>query len=133
MTRRMIKPRTARYRWIFLQREVAGTVDAYGEPTEDITFVTSGLFAFEKAKKPIEIVDGGATISDQQYLLMGSYSSHHVNSITSDLLAWCPALDNLVLEILGDAIDPDGYQEDIWVYTMKNVARQYNTAAFPTS
>ena len=133
MKRRMIKPRTPRYRWIFLQREVAGTVDAYGEPTEAFTFVSSGYFAFEKAKKPIEVVDGGATVSDQQFLLMGAYSNHHARGITSDLIAWCPALDNLVVELLGDPIDPDGYQEKLWIYAMRNVERKYTTGSFPTS
>lgn len=131
--RRMIKPRTPRYQWYFLQRESAATVDAYGEPTEAFTYVTSGLFAFEKAKRPVQIEDAGATISNIQYLLMGSYSKHYATSIKSDLLAWCPALDNMVVELLGDSIDPDGYQEKLWIYAMRNVERVYDTGTFPTA
>ena len=133
MAKRRIKPRTPRYQWYFLQRESANTVDAFGEPTEAFTYVTSGLFAFERAKRPIEAADAGATVDNIQYIIIGAYTKHYAEVIKSDLIAWCPALDNLVVELIGDAIDIDGYQEQLWTYAMKNVSREYNTASFPTA
>lgn len=133
MAKRRIKPRTPRYKWYFLQREDSDTVDAFGEPTEAFTYVTSGLFAFERAKRPIEVVDAGTVVPSLQCIIIGAYSKHYANNIKSDLLAWCPALDNLVVELLGDAVDIDGYQESLWIYCMKNVNREYDTDSFPTS
>jgi hypothetical protein len=129
----MRKPQTPRYRWLFYNQSSAGTVDGYGEPTESITFVTSGLFSYEQATKPVEVLDAGATISQLQYLLIGAYNAHYANDIKSDMIAWCPALNDKVVELLADPVDKEGYQERIYIYVVDNVQREYDTGSFPTS
>ena len=125
--------RTPRYRWIFLRREEAGTIDDYGIPTESFTFITSGLFGKERAKRAVEVIDGGATVGSTQYVLIGAYSRHYHTAITSDLIAWCPALGDEILELIESPIDLDGRQESLLIPVVDNVERVYDTGSFPTS
>lgn len=121
---------TPRYRWLFYQRATSDDTDVYGEPEETITFITSGFFAYERAKLPVEVQDASETIDEVQYVLLGSYSRHYHTTITRDLFAWCPALDRLV-EVLADPVDDSGNQERIVIYVVDNVKRDLDTGTLP--
>jgi len=123
---------TPRYRWLFYERRTAADVDSYGEVDETITFVTSGLFAYERAKRPIEIIDASSTAPETQYVLIGKYSRHYHTSITVNLFAWCPALSKLV-EVLATPVDDAGDQQKLVIYVMDNVSRDLDTSTLPTS
>ena len=123
---------TPRYRWLFYERRTAADVDSYGGVDETINLVTSGLFAYERAKRPIEIIDAAATAAETQYVLIGKYSRHYHTAITVNLFAWCPALSKLV-EILAPPIDDMGDQKKLVIYVMDNVNRDLDTSTLPTS
>ena len=125
---------TPRYRWLFYRRSrsLTGDANTYGEMSETITFITSGFFAYEKAKHPIEILDAGATISEVQYVLLGSHSSHYCTTIRNHHFAWCPHL-NKVVELISNPIDDTGTQERVVIYVIDNVERDWDTSALPTS
>ena len=123
---------TPRYRWLFYERRTAADVASYGEVAETINLVTSGLFAYERAKRPIEIIDAAATAAETPYVLIGKYSRHYHTAITVNLFAWCPALSKLV-EILAPPIDDMGDQKKLVIYVMDNVNRDLDTSTLPTS
>lgn len=121
---------TPRYRWLFYERRTPSDVDAWGEVDETITFVTSGFFAYERAKRPIDIVDTAATEPETQYVLLGKYSRHYHTTIKTQHFAWCPALDKLV-EVLGEPVDDAGAQQQIVIYVVDNVNRNLDTGTLP--
>jgi hypothetical protein len=121
---------TPRYRWLFYRRRTSNDVDIYGETSETIVLVTSGLFAYERARRPIETLDAGATITEAQYVLLGKYLRHHHTEIKSNYFAWCPALDKLV-EVIAEPVDDTGKQERLVIYVVDNVERPLDTDTLP--
>lgn len=122
---------TPRYRWFFYQQMTSDDVDAFGKPT--ITYVpkSSGFFALEKARNPIEIIDASAVTSEVQYVLSGAWVSHYATTIQSGMIAWCPATDK-VMEILGEPIDNMGDHLRIIIYVSDNVQRTVDTSQLST-
>lgn len=118
-----------RYRWFFYKR-VKGT-GSLGQPLNQVDLVISGFFSKERAKKPIEILDASVSVPEAQYVLRGAYLHRYKTVITSDLFAWCPAL-NEVVEVLGTPVDDTGEQREIFIYVMDNVEREVDTSTLPT-
>ena len=118
---------TPRYRWIFYKQINSTDVDAYGKPDISYLPVVSGLFALEVARKPIEILDGSAVVSELQYVLAGAYIDRYRTIITNGMIAWCPALDKVV-EILGLPVDDKGERLRIIIYVTDNVERVIDTS-----
>jgi len=123
---------TPRYRWLFYSETTSNATDSYSEPTISEVFETSGYFSFERAKRPIEIVDAGATIPETQYVLLGKYSRHYHTTIKVNHFAWCPALSKVV-EIIAEPVDDSGTQEQIVIYCVDNIQRNIDTGSLPTS
>ena len=122
---------TPRYRWFFYQRMTSTAVDAYGKPTETITPKVSGFFALERARSPIEIVDGSAITNETQYVLSGAWMNRYEEVIKSGMIAWCPATDK-VMEVLGAPIDNLGDNLRVNIYVSDNVKRTVDTSQLGT-
>ena len=123
---------TPRYRWLFYAENDADNVDDFGEPVVSHTFITSGLFAYERAKRPLEISDAGQTVSETQYVLIGDYIKYHHDNIAVQHFAWCPQLDKVV-EVFAEPIDDTGEQRKLVIYVVDNVQRTVDTGSLPLS
>jgi hypothetical protein len=122
-------PRVPRYRFFFYRRNA--TPDDYGEVDDTYTAVTSGFFAREKARRPMEIADASATVNEIQYVLVGAYVKRYFTDISAEMLAWCPQTDK-VYEVIGEPIDNEGNNRQTMIYVADNVRRVVDTSALPT-
>ena len=117
-----------RQRWLFYDR--VDTRDVYGEITADsYTLHTSAYCGREKARKPMEVTDGNAIMSEQQWVLRARWTKK-LDQVKHDMIAYCPAKD-LLVEIIGEPLDPDQGQMDILIYCVANVTRDIDTSALP--
>lgn len=123
-------PRVFRYRVFFYERG-SSSPDQYGEVSETYTAITSGFFAKEKARRPMEIADGSATVSEIQYVLIGAYVKKYFTDLRSEMIAWCPQTDQ-VFELVGEPIDNEGNNREVMIYVADNIRRSIDTSTLPT-
>lgn len=117
-----------RQRWLFYTR--SRNRDTYGEINQDsYTFFTSAYCGREKARNPIEVMDANAVMSEQQWVLRARWTNK-LSQMTHDMVGYCPA-KNLIVEIIGEPIDPDQGQMDILIYCVDNIKRDIDTDNLP--
>lgn len=123
-----------RQRWFFYLPEqtpsAAGTLSRDDPTTTDP--VLSGFFNTELAKKPIEISDSSVNFGQIQWVLIGTWFRHLENSVTSEMLAWCPETDR-VMEVLARPVDMVGDRLEAFIYVVENVRRNIDTSQLSTN
>lgn len=105
-------------------------VDAYGELQEaSWSLIASGFCSKQRATRPLEILDGGTSVSQTQWCLDLSWTKG-LAKVDHTCICYLP-YEKKVYEVAGDPVDPDGHRNKILIYVFDNVQRTIDLNSLP--